>query len=51
MTGKTEATELKPAGPNFWVNNYGDYLYSYAGTRMDDNELAEIWCKKLSWLH
>ena len=40
MPGKTEATEVTPAGPKFWVNNYGDYLYSYAGTRIDDNELA-----------
>lgn len=40
MPGKTKTSELTPAGPNFWVNNYADYLYSYASTRIDDNELA-----------
>lgn len=40
MHAKTEASELTHVGPNFWVNNYADYLYSYARTRIDDNELA-----------
>lgn len=40
MPGRTEATALTHTGPNFWVSNYGDYLYCYAGTRIDDDELA-----------
>lgn len=40
MLTKTDASESKDAGPNLWVMNYGDYLYSYASTRIDDNELA-----------
>jgi RNA polymerase sigma-70 factor (TIGR02943 family) len=40
MPGTKEATALTNTGPNFWVNNYGDYLYSYASTRIDDTELA-----------
>ena len=34
------APELTDAGPNLWVKNYADYLYSYACSRIDDNELA-----------
>ena len=37
---KTNDPELKDAGPNLWVMNYGDYLYRYACTRIDDNEIA-----------
>lgn len=40
MPTKTKAPELKDVGPNLWVKNYADYLYSYACTRIDDNELA-----------
>ncbi len=40
MPGRTPATAFTHTGPNFWVGNYGDYLYSYAGTRIDDDELA-----------
>lgn len=40
MLPKTNASELTHVGPNFWVKNYADYLYSYACTRIDDNELA-----------
>ncbi len=40
MLTKTDVTESKDTGPNLWVINYGDYLYSYACTRIDDNELA-----------
>ena len=40
MHAKTEASELRHVGPSFWVQNYADYLYSYACTRIDDNELA-----------
>ena len=40
MLTETNAPESKDAGPNLWVKNYADYLYSYAYTRIDDNELA-----------
>ena len=40
MLAKNNAPELTDVGPNFWVKNYADYLYSYACTRIDDNELA-----------
>ena len=41
MTTKTKESELKEAGPNNWVKNHADYLYSYVCTRVDDNELAK----------
>lgn len=37
---KAKVPELTDVGPNFWVKNYADYLYSYACTRIDDKELA-----------
>lgn len=40
MLTDTNAPEPKNTGPNTWVMNYGDYLYSYACTRIDDRELA-----------
>lgn len=40
MLTTTDALEPKDAGPNLWVMNYADYLYSYARTRIDDNELS-----------
>ncbi len=40
MPAKNKAIELKGVGPTLWVKNYADYLYSYACTRIDDNELA-----------
>lgn len=40
MPNKNEAPELTDVGPNLWVKNYADYLYSYACTRIDDHELA-----------
>lgn len=40
MPTNTKAPELKDVGPNVWVKNYADYLYIYACTRIDDNELA-----------
>lgn len=40
MPAKNETSELTHVGPNFWVTNYADYLYNYACTRVDDNELA-----------
>lgn len=40
MPTNTNALERKDGGPNLWVMNYADYLYSYARTRIDDNELA-----------
>ncbi len=40
MTTNTKEEELPDAGPNHWVKNYADYLYSYVCTRIDDKELA-----------
>ncbi len=40
MLTASNAPESKDAGPNLWVMNYGDYLYGYASTRIDDKELA-----------
>lgn len=40
MLTETNAPESKDAGPNLWVMNYGDYLYSYACLRIDNKELA-----------
>lgn len=37
---ETKPPELSQAGPNLWVKNYAEYLYSYVSTRIDDNELA-----------
>ena len=37
---ETTPPELPQGGPNLWVKNYADYLYSYACTRIDDSELA-----------
>ena len=37
---ETKPPELPQGGPNLWVKNYADYLYSYVCTRIDDNELA-----------
>lgn len=39
MLSKTNAPEPE-AGPQSWVINYGDYLYSYACSRIEDNEVA-----------
>ncbi|UUW08746.1 sigma-70 family RNA polymerase sigma factor [Flavobacterium plurextorum] len=41
MTNKIKESELKDAGPNHWVKNHADYLYSYVCTRVEDNELAK----------
>ena len=40
MPINTQAQESIDVGPNSWVKNYADYLYSYACTRIDDNEIA-----------
>jgi len=32
--------EKKKLNPNYWVENYADYLYSYAAVRLYDDELA-----------
>ena len=40
MLTETDAPGSKDSGPNSWVKNYADYLYSYALTRIDDSELA-----------
>ena len=40
MPINTQAPESIDVGPNSWVKNYADYLYSYACTRLDDNEIA-----------
>ena len=40
MPSTNKTPEVTDAGPNLWVKNYADYLYSYALTRIDDNELA-----------
>jgi RNA polymerase sigma-70 factor (ECF subfamily) len=40
MPSNNKTAELTDAGPNLWVKYYADYLYSYARTRIDDNELA-----------
>ena len=40
MPINTQAQESIDVGPNSWVKNYADYLYSYACTRLDDNEIA-----------
>jgi RNA polymerase sigma-70 factor (ECF subfamily) len=40
MPSKNQASQITDAGPNLWVENYADYLYSYARRRIDDNELA-----------
>ena len=37
---ETNPRELPQGGPNLWVKNYADYLYSYVYTRIDDKELA-----------
>ena len=37
---ETTPPELPQGGPNLWVKNYAQYLYSYACTRIDDSELA-----------
>ncbi|UUW08739.1 sigma-70 family RNA polymerase sigma factor [Flavobacterium plurextorum] len=38
---EAKPSELSQAGPNLWVKNYADYLYSYVSARIDDNELAK----------
>lgn len=40
MLTTTNTPDSKAGGPNLWVANYADYLYSYACSRIDDNELA-----------
>jgi RNA polymerase sigma-70 factor (ECF subfamily) len=40
MPINNKTSELTEEGPNFWVKNYADYLYNYARTRIDDNDLA-----------
>ena len=40
MLTETDAPGSKDSGPNSWVKNYADYLYSYALTRIDNSELA-----------
>lgn len=40
MPTKAQAPEPVDVGPNSWVVNYADYLYSYACTRIDDNDIA-----------
>lgn len=41
MSTKTKVPKIPIIGPNHWVKNYADYLYSYACARIDDNELAK----------
>jgi RNA polymerase sigma-70 factor (ECF subfamily) len=36
----TDPIVNKPLNPHLWVNKYADYLYSYAMTRINDQDLA-----------
>lgn len=38
---RPENSQVSAAGPEAWVDEYGDYLYSYALLRLRDRELAE----------
>ena len=40
MPTKAQAPEPVDQEINSWVVNYADYLYSYACTRIDDNDIA-----------
>lgn len=51
MPINNKTSELTEEGPNFWVKNYADYLYNYARTRIDDNDLASDWFRRLSSRH
>ena len=41
-TRKNQLVQLEKSilNPQLWVNNYADYLYNYAYTRINDDELA-----------
>ncbi|MCD0467015.1 sigma-70 family RNA polymerase sigma factor [Flavobacterium sp. ENC] len=38
---RVDIQEKKKLDPNNWVENYSDYLYSYAAVRLYDDELAK----------
>jgi RNA polymerase sigma-70 factor (ECF subfamily) len=41
MPSESKISNTAMAGPNFWVEKYADYLYNYAGSRLDDPELCK----------